>query len=136
MSASNTLPVMLIDDEEHIRVAATQALELAGYTVYAFDRAEKALDLLNADWPGAVISDIRMPGIDGMEFLQRCQVTDADLPIILITGHGDVSMAVDAMRAGAYDFVEKPFRRRGSGRYGASRDGQAPLDDGKRRPEA
>ncbi|MGB5761906.1 MAG: sigma-54 dependent transcriptional regulator [Sedimenticolaceae bacterium] len=109
MSASNTLPVMLIDDEEHIRVAATQALELAGYTVYAFDRAEKALDLLNADWPGAVISDIRMPGIDGMEFLQRCQVTDADLPIILITGHGDVSMAVEAMRAGAYDFIEKPF---------------------------
>jgi len=100
---------MLIDDEEHIRVAATQALELAGYTVYAFDRAEKALDLLNADWPGAVISDIRMPGIDGMEFLQRCQVIDADLPIILITGHGDVSMAVEAMRAGAYDFIEKPF---------------------------
>jgi two-component system C4-dicarboxylate transport response regulator DctD len=109
MNASNTLPVMLIDDEEHIRVAATQALELAGYTVYAFDRAEKALDLLNADWPGAVISDIRMPGIDGMEFLQRCQVIDADLPIILITGHGDVSMAVEAMRAGAYDFIEKPF---------------------------
>ena len=100
---------MLIDDEEHIRVAATQALDLAGYTVHTFDRAEKALEVLNPDWPGAVVSDIRMPGIDGMAFLQLCQAKDPDLPVILITGHGDVSMAVEAMRAGAYDFIEKPF---------------------------
>ena len=109
MKTPNPLPVMLIDDEEHIRVAATQALDLAGYQVHAYDRAEKALALLDADWPGAVISDIRMPGIDGMEFLQLCQAKDPDLPVILVTGHGDVSMAVEAMRAGAYDFIEKPF---------------------------
>ena len=100
---------MLIDDEEHIRVAASQALDLAGYTVYSFDRAEKALEVLDAEWSGAVISDIRMPGIDGMRFLQLSQAIDADLPVILITGHGDVSMAVEAMREGAYDFIEKPF---------------------------
>jgi len=100
---------MLIDDEEHIRVAATQALDLAGYAVHAFERAEKALQVLNADWPGAIISDIRMPGIDGMQFLQRARAIDPDLPVILITGHGDVSMAVEAMRDGAYDFIEKPF---------------------------
>ena len=100
---------MLIDDEEHIRVAASQALELAGYRVHAFDRAEKALEVLGTDWPGAVISDIRMPGLSGMQFLQRAREIDPDLPVILITGHGDVSMAVEAMRAGAYDFIEKPF---------------------------
>ena len=109
MNAKNHLPVMLIDDEEHIRVAASQALDLAGYRVQAFDRAAKALAALDADWPGAVISDIRMPGIDGMQFLQQARAIKPDLPVILITGHGDVSMAVEAMRAGAYDFIEKPF---------------------------
>jgi two-component system C4-dicarboxylate transport response regulator DctD len=100
---------MLIDDEEHIRLAASQALDLAGYQVHAFERAEMALDALDTRWPGAVISDIRMPGMDGMRFLQRARSIDPDLPVILITGHGDVSMAVEAMRAGAYDFIEKPF---------------------------
>ena len=109
MKRDNPTPVMLIDDEEHIRVAASQALDLAGYKVHAFDRGEKALAVLTADWPGAVISDIRMPGIDGMQFLQRAKMIDPDLPVILVTGHGDVSMAVEAMRAGAYDFIEKPF---------------------------
>ncbi len=67
---------MLIDDEEHIRVAATQALDLAGYQVTSFERAEQALAVLDADWPGAVISDIRMPGINGMQFLQHAQAID------------------------------------------------------------
>ncbi len=109
MKTSDPPPVMLIDDEQHIRVSASQALDLAGYEVHAFERADKALQVLDEDWPGAVISDIRMPGIDGMQFLQRARAIDADLPVILITGHGDVSMAVEAMRAGAYDFIEKPF---------------------------
>ena len=97
--------LMLVDDEAHIRVAASQALDLAGYPVQAFERAEQALGELDADWPGAVISDIRMPGMDGMAFLQAIRRIDPDLPVILITGHGDVSMAVEAMRAGAYDFI-------------------------------
>ena len=100
---------MLVDDEAHIRVAASQALELAGLKVTALETAEQALQHIDATWPGAVISDIRMPGVDGMTFLQRARSIDADLPVILITGHGDVSMAVGAMRAGAYDFIEKPF---------------------------
>ncbi len=109
MNIHTSAPVILIDDEEHIRVAATQALDLAGYRVQAFGRADQALSALASDWPGAVISDIRMPGIDGMQFLQRARAIDPDLPVILVTGHGDVSMAVEAMRAGAYDFIEKPF---------------------------
>jgi two-component system C4-dicarboxylate transport response regulator DctD len=109
MKRVTTSPVMLIDDEQHIRVAASQALELAGFEVRAHERAETALAALDKNWPGAVISDIRMPGIDGMGFLAQSQAIDPDLPVILITGHGDVSLAVEAMRAGAYDFIEKPF---------------------------
>jgi two-component system C4-dicarboxylate transport response regulator DctD len=109
MTKKTSMPVMLVDDEEHIRVAASQALELAGYDVLALDSADKAMSRLDADWPGAVVSDIRMPGTDGMVFLQRAREIDPDLPVILITGHGDVSLAVEAMRAGAYDFIEKPF---------------------------
>jgi len=109
MTQRNPPPVILIDDEEHVRIAASQALELAGFEVDAHERAESALSVLDKDWQGAIISDIRMPGIDGMQFLARSQAIDPDLPVILITGHGDVSMAVEAMRAGAYDFIEKPF---------------------------
>jgi two-component system C4-dicarboxylate transport response regulator DctD len=101
--------VILVDDEPHIRVAAAQALELAGLQVRAFDGAASVLERLDADWPGAIVSDIRMPGTDGMQLLQRVRSIDPELPVILITGHGDVSMAVEAMRAGAYDFIEKPF---------------------------
>lgn len=101
--------ILLVDDEKHIRLAAAQTLELAGYEVFTADGAENALALLNPDWPGVVVSDINMPGIDGLELMQRIMTIDADLPVILITGHGDISMAVSAMRDGAYDFIEKPF---------------------------
>ncbi|MBN0988355.1 sigma-54-dependent transcriptional regulator [Amphritea pacifica] len=101
--------ILLVDDEKHIRLAAAQTLELAGYEVVCADSAEKALTLLDRDWPGVVVSDINMPGIDGLELMQRIITIDNDLPVILITGHGDISMAVSAMRDGAYDFIEKPF---------------------------
>lgn len=102
-------PVILCDDEKHIRIAGKQALELEGFEVELFERAEDALKRLEPDWPGVVISDIRMEGMDGMAFLNEALKNDADLPFVLITGHGDVSMAVQAMREGAYDFIEKPF---------------------------
>ncbi len=103
------LPVIFIDDEKHIRIANSQTLDLAGYVVHAFDRAETALPLIGHDWPGVVVSDMKMPGMDGMEFLRQVQAIDPDLPMILITGHGDIAMAVQAIRQGAYDFIEKPF---------------------------
>jgi two-component system C4-dicarboxylate transport response regulator DctD len=102
-------PVFLIDDEKHIRVACAQMLELAGYEVRAFTSPTQALPLLTTDWSGVVISDIKMPGMDGLTFLTRAQEIDRDLPIILVTGHGDINMAVNAIRDGAYDFLEKPF---------------------------
>ena len=101
--------VLLVDDEQHIRLAVGQTLELAGYEVKTAESAEQALKVLDKDWSGIVVSDINMPGIDGLEMMQRIKEIDQDLPAILITGHGDISMAVGAMRDGAYDFIEKPF---------------------------
>ncbi len=106
---SVTAPVFLIDDEKHIRVAGAQMLELAGYDVRAFNSPVEALPHLDAEWAGVVISDIKMPDMDGLTFLTRALEIDRDLPVILVTGHGDINMAVNAIRDGAYDFLEKPF---------------------------
>ncbi|WP_346797031.1 sigma-54 dependent transcriptional regulator [Halomonas sp. Bachu 37] len=104
-----TSPVMVIDDEAHLRITASQTLELAGYTPHCYDNAEEALSQLPLDFPGVVVSDIRMPGMDGMALLRQLHQRDPTLPVILITGHGDISTAVEAMREGAWDFLEKPF---------------------------
>ncbi len=101
--------VAFIDDDEDLRHANVQALKLAGLEVQAFASAEAALPTLTADFRGAVVSDIRMPGMDGRQLFHRLRERDVDLPIILITGHADVSEAVDAMHDGVYDFVAKPY---------------------------
>ncbi|MBK1721285.1 sigma-54-dependent transcriptional regulator [Thiocystis violacea] len=106
---SNSPKVIFVDDEPHIRAANQQTLELAGLRAQVLDRAEPALPLLRKDWPGVLITDIRLPGMDGLELLEKAHAIDPDLPVILITGHGDISTAVNAMRAGAYDFIEKPY---------------------------
>ncbi len=102
-------PILVIDDERHVRMATKQSIELAGFEVTCMDSAETALRSLSRSWPGVVISDIKMPGLDGLAFLKRAQSIDPDIPIVLVTGHGDVPMAVGAMRDGAYDFIEKPY---------------------------
>ncbi|KFE57214.1 sigma-54-dependent transcriptional regulator [Pseudomonas syringae] len=101
--------VIVVDDEAPIREAVQQWLTLSGFNVQVFSRAEDCLAHLPEHFPGVIMSDVRMPGISGLELLARIQALDADLPVILLTGHGDVPMAVDAMREGAYDFLEKPF---------------------------
>jgi two-component system C4-dicarboxylate transport response regulator DctD len=101
--------VIFIDDEKHIRLANMQTLELADLDVRCFEDAESGLPHLSMDWPGVVICDIRLPAMSGLEFLAQVQKIDRDLPVILITGHGDISTAVQAMRDGAYDFIEKPY---------------------------
>lgn len=101
--------VIIVDDEKHVRLSSAQTLGLEGFRVATFARAHDALPHLSAAYPGMVISDIRMPGMDGMAFLERVVEIDPHLPVALITGHGDVALAVKAMRAGAYDFIEKPF---------------------------
>lgn len=109
MSEQHALPIILVDDEEHIRLAAGQTLELGGYDVTALETAEQALNIITADWPGVLITDINLPGIDGLDLMKKVVALDSTLPVILITGHGDITMAVGAMRDGAYDFIEKPF---------------------------
>jgi DNA-binding NtrC family response regulator len=101
--------VAIVDDEAHMRESVAQWMQLSGFETLPFEGAEPALMALGSDFPGVVVTDIKMPGIDGMALLRRLQSIDPGLPVILMTGHGDVPMAVEAMRIGAYDFVEKPF---------------------------
>ncbi|NTE84998.1 sigma-54-dependent transcriptional regulator [Agrobacterium rubi] len=101
--------VLLIDDEEDLRLSTAQALELAGFDVVTVDNADHVFELIGYSFDGVIVSDIRMPGMDGMTLLQKVRELDAEIPVILVTGHGDVQLAVSAMRNGAYDFIEKPF---------------------------
>ncbi|VVT15293.1 sigma-54 dependent transcriptional regulator [Rhizobium sp. EC-SD404] len=101
--------VLFIDDEEEVRRSAAQSLDLAGFQVRSLGQAEAALELATQGFNGIVITDIRMPAMDGMTLMGRIHEIDPDIPVILATGHGDVQLAVRAMREGAYDFIEKPF---------------------------
>lgn len=101
--------VVLVEDEQAVRMATAQTLELGGFRVHACDSAERAGPWLRADFGGILVTDVRLPGRCGLQLLDQVAALDADLPVILVTGHGDVGMAVDAMRRGAYDFIEKPF---------------------------
>ena len=102
-------PVLFVDDEASMRQAVTQWLELAGFELIAHDSASAVLGKLSMDFPGVLVTDLKMEGIDGLELLRHAQQLDPELPVVLITGHGDVQTAVEAMRLGAYDFIEKPF---------------------------
>lgn len=101
--------ILLVDDEEELRRSSSQALDLAGFEVRSFASAEPVLDIVGYGFNGIVITDIRMPGMDGMTLMGRIRDIDPDIPVLLITGHADVQLAVKAMREGAYDFLEKPF---------------------------
>ncbi|WP_295168107.1 sigma-54 dependent transcriptional regulator [uncultured Brevundimonas sp.] len=109
MEFARPTAVALIEDDADFRHALVERLTLEGYDVRAFPGAEPALRVIDADFPGVVITDLRMPGLDGRQLLSRLQALDATLPIIMITGHGDITDAVAAMKDGAYDFVAKPF---------------------------
>lgn len=103
------MKIAIVDDEKDMRQSISQWLALSGYDTETFASAEEALGTLGADYPGIVISDIKMPGMDGIQLLRKLMGSDSALPVIMITGHGDVPMAVEAMRIGAFDFLEKPF---------------------------
>ncbi|MFM0180696.1 sigma-54 dependent transcriptional regulator [Paraburkholderia aspalathi] len=106
---SNNLKVLFVEDDAAVRLGGTQALRLSGLEVQSFERAEHALRYIEFGFPGILVSDLRLPGMSGLALLEHTVGTDASLPVILVTGHGDIPMAVDAMRRGAYDFVEKPY---------------------------
>nr|WP_156714297.1 sigma-54 dependent transcriptional regulator [Nitratireductor arenosus] len=100
---------MLVDDDDDLRPALVQGFEIEDLAVIAYRSAEDALPDISRELYGCIVTDIRMAGMDGMDFMRRCLEIDPALPVVLITGHGEVALAVQAMRDGAYDFIEKPF---------------------------
>jgi len=102
------MSILLVDDEREVREALAQSLEIAGYPVILAGSFIEAVDHISPAFNGVVLSDVRMPGKDGFALLERCKQVDKDLPVTLITGEGDVPMAVRAMEAGAHNFLEKP----------------------------
>jgi two-component system response regulator FixJ len=101
--------IHVVEDDEAMRDSIVELLKDGGYTVHAYTRAEELLARGAAIEPGCIVSDVRMPGMDGLTLLRRLRAGGSTMPLMLITGHGDVSMAVAAMKAGAIDFLEKPF---------------------------
>ncbi|QIB33962.1 sigma-54-dependent transcriptional regulator [Ancylobacter pratisalsi] len=104
----NTPDVLLVDDDEEVRQAYGQTLELDGLTVATFGSSGAAVKPLSPEFQGVVVTDVRMPGMDGFAFLDGVRRLDPEIPVVLVTGHGDVPMALKALRAGAWDFIEKP----------------------------
>lgn len=102
-------PILFVDDEDHLRLAAEQTLQLEDLEPDCFADAAKALTHVARDFPGILVTDIRMPGMDGLTLMARALEIDPEFPVILVTGHGDVDLAVQSMRDGAYDFLEKPY---------------------------
>ncbi|WP_295987128.1 sigma-54 dependent transcriptional regulator [uncultured Variovorax sp.] len=103
------LEVLFVEDDPAVRLGSTQALQLAGLRVTGFGSAEQVLPRVVPGFAGVLVTDVRLPGMDGLALLSRALQIDPTLPVILVTGHGDITMAVQAMRLGAYDFLEKPF---------------------------
>jgi two-component system C4-dicarboxylate transport response regulator DctD len=103
------LKVLLVEDDPDVLLGTKQALELADFAVEAFTNAEDAVKSIVPDVPAIIVCDVRLPGMDGLSLLSQAKGVDDDLAVILVTGHGDIAMAVEAIRQGAYDFIEKPF---------------------------
>jgi len=106
---TEALKVLIIEDDPDVALGCEQALQLEGIAAECAGSAEQARKKLGPDFRGIVISDVRLPKMDGMAFLRELLALDPELPVVLITGHGDVTMAVQAMKDGAYDFIQKPF---------------------------
>ena len=101
--------VYVIDDDDAMRDSLNFLLDSSGFDVVLFENAQSFLDALPKLALGCVVSDVRMPGIDGIELLKRMKALHSPFPVIIMTGHGDVPLAVEAMKLGAVDFLEKPF---------------------------
>jgi len=105
----NEKAVYVVDDDEAVRDSLTMLLESAGFAVESFASALDALSRCREQKPACVVTDVRMPGMDGLQFQEKLAENRVDVPVIVMTGHGDVPLAVRAMKAGAADFIEKPF---------------------------
>jgi two-component system, LuxR family, response regulator FixJ len=101
--------IYVIDDDDAVRQSLEFLLKTAGHTVRSFETAKAFIEILPELRSGCIITDVRMPEITGIDLLRRVKEHHADIPVIVITGHGDISLAVEAMKLGAVDFLEKPF---------------------------
>src|SRR4051812_39908140 len=109
LSMGDEIRVLVVEDDENVRFGVQQAVELAGLPVSAYAGAADALAEVAPGAPLVIVSDVRMPGIDGLQLLDKVMAIDPQIPVVLISGHADISTAVGAMQVGAYDFIEKPF---------------------------
>jgi FixJ family two-component response regulator len=108
---NSEVSVCVIDDDESVRIALTDLLESAGLRAEAFSSGQEFLESQHDDnLPNCLILDVRLPEISGLDFQKQLSATGIDVPIVFITGHGDIPMSVQAMKAGAVDFLPKPFR--------------------------
>jgi two-component system C4-dicarboxylate transport response regulator DctD len=108
MTDKSPIAVVFVEDDEDVAAGSAQALELAGFDVTVFGSVESAKPAITAGMPAVVVCDVELPGMSGTAWAQDLHRLEPELPVILITGHGDIAMAVQAMRGGAYDFIEKP----------------------------
>ena len=102
------IAIVLVEDDEDVRHGTAQALELAGLQVHCHGSVEAARRSVSPNAPIVLLCDVNLPGMHATEWLPEVRAVDADLPMILVTGHGDIAMAVKALQQGAYDFIEKP----------------------------
>ena len=110
-NSSDSSVVFLVDDDDRIRASLARALGKRGFQVSAFSSAEEFLESYEPDQPGCLVLDYGMPGLNGLELQKHLNAKDISIPIIFISGHGGVPESVQAMKAGAVDFLEKPFRQ-------------------------
>ncbi len=102
--------IFVVDDDEAVRLSTEMLIRSMGLRVESFESAAEFLEDFDPQQPGCIILDIRMPGMSGLELQEHLNEIQATIPVIFVTGHGDVPMAVKAMKAGAIDFIQKPFR--------------------------
>lgn len=135
--------VYLIDDDEAVRVAVKDLLESVGLRAETFTSGREFLKAARADVPSCLVLDVRLPGVSGLEFQRELTAANVEIPVIFITGHGDIPMTVQAMKAGAVDFLTKPFRdqelldaiHKAVERDRARREEQAGVEDLRKRYE-
>lgn len=108
---SDNYPIYVVDDDEAIRRSLSFMLKTSGYAVHVFDGGKPFLAEAAGLEPGCVLLDVRMPDIDGLEVQRELRARGIMLPVVIMTGHGDIDMAVTAMKTGASDFIEKPFEK-------------------------
>ena len=112
--------VFIVDDDQGVRESVRILMRSIGVKSETFSSADDFLDKYDGDKPGCLVLDVRMPGMSGLELQEQLTSLGSTLPIIFVTAHGDVPMAVEAVKAGAMDFVQKPFEELGYSRYGPS----------------